>query len=307
MEDGRGWQKVSAILYLPSSIPACIVLACAVLYVSGCDRSSPQAPQEPSKLHVIATVYPLADIVRRVAGQTVELEWFCENGQDPRDLKLSEEQKQHARSSDLIVTSGFPDRWAGEMLDSRQQALRLMRPETSPTGRTMPDAHGALWLDPSIAREMADIVRERLTVFNAKQEPELRAAFDAFAREIDALDAEFRTRLAPLKGRKFLSLRPMWAPLAARYGLDEISPIDKEPRNLTVEDVRKLKDTAREEGIDVLVIDAALLPGVQRELQLRTGLRLLPLDPLGSSAPDGRCTWIRIMRSNLEKLEKGLR
>ena len=55
-----------------------------------------------------------------------------------------------------------------------------------------------------------------------------------------------------------------------------------------------------------LVIDATLLPGVRRELQRRIGLRLISLDPLGSSAPDGRSTWVRVMRYNLDQLVEGL-
>lgn len=275
-----------------------------------CDRQPTESIQDSVKIHVLSTVYPLADVVRQVAGkqfEKVEIESFCENGTDPRDLRLSAQQKRNAGRADLVLTSGFLESWAGEAMDSRQQALRLLQPDSTPTGRLLPDSHGALWLNPQIVKEMADTVRERLTVLDSKHEPQYREGRDAFLREVDALDNEFRERLAPFKGRQFLSLRPTWSALAERYDLEEIAPIDTDPHRLTDDEVRKLKETAGEEGIKVLVIDAALLPAVQRELQQRTGLRLLPLDLLGSSAPDGRSTWIRIMRYNLEQLEKGLR
>lgn len=282
-------------------------VGCAAL---SCDRQPAESIHDSVKIHVLSTVYPLADVVRQVAGkqfEKVEIESFCENGTDPRDLRLSAQQKRNAGRADLVLTSGFLESWAGEAMDSRQQALRLLQPDSTPTGRLLPDSHGALWLNPQIVKEMADTVRERLTVLDSKHEPQYREGRDAFLREVDALDNEFRERLAPFKGRQFLSLRPTWSALAERYDLEEIAPIDTDPHRLTDDEVRKLKKTAEEEGIKVLVIDAALLPAVQRELQQRTGLRLLPLDLLGSSAPDGRSTWIRIMRYNLEQLEKGLR
>jgi len=299
--------------FLPAileSLAALILFSCATCTQTSCDRSAPETVSETVKIHVLSTVYPLADVARQVSAKLsdkVEIESFCENGTDPRDLRLSDQQKKRAGRADLLLTSGYPESWAGEAMDSRQQALRLLQPDSTPTGRLLPDSHGALWLNPQIVKEMADTVRERLTLLDSKHEVQYREGRDAFLHEVDALDIEFRERLAPLKGRQFLSLRPTWSALAERYDLEEIAPVDTDPHRLTDQDVKKLKATAAEEGIKVLVIDAALLPAVQRELQQRTNLRLLPLDLLGSSAPDGRSTWIRIMRYNLEQLEKGLR
>jgi zinc transport system substrate-binding protein len=281
-----------------------------LLALTSCDRPSTDAAQPAPKRHVLATVYPLADVVRQVAGDRVQVDWLCEYGNDPRDLKLSEEQKRLVHNADVIVTSGFGDFWAGETLDIRQQELRLVRPDLTQTAAKLSaDEHdrGALWLDPQIVKEVADTVRERLVVLDGTHDQELRAAVAAFGKAIDDLDAEFRPKLAPLQGRKFLSLRPTWVRLAAHYGLVEIAPINTDARGLSDEDVRTLKLVARQEGIDVLAIDASLLPGIQRQIQQRTGLKLLLLDPLGSSAPDGRSTWIKIMRYNLQELERGLK
>jgi zinc transport system substrate-binding protein len=282
-------------------------LATLLIAIVGCDRQPATAPQEAPGLHVLSSVYPLADIVRQVAGDNVDLQWFCENGQDPRDLRLSDAQQKFARQADLIVTSGFRELWAGDTLGARQQALRLLQPDSTPTGREIADAHGALWLHPQIVAEVADSIREKLTLMDSKHEADYRSAAKRIRTEIETIDEEFRTRLAPFKGKRFLSLRPTWSTLLIRYDIEEVTPLNTDPQKLTDEDVRKLKDTAKEANIHLLAVDAALLPGVQRELQMRTGLQLLLLDPLGSSAPDGRSTWVKLMRYNLEQLEKGLR
>ncbi len=298
------------LLSIFRSLKVLLLLSAWTFAITSCKRPASESTPDTVKFRVVATVYPLADVVRQVAGKQldrVEVESLCENGADPRDLRLSDQQKMNAGRADLVLTSGFPEPWAGETMDSRQQALRLLQPDSTPTGRLLPDSHGALWLNPQIVKEMADVVRERLTLLDSKHEDQYRDGRNAFLREVDALDVEFRERLAPFKGRQFLSLRPTWSALAERYDLEEVAPIDTDPHRMTDEEVKKLKQTAEEEGIKVLVIDAALLPGVQRELQMRTGLRLLPLDLLGSSAPDGRSTWIRIMRYNLDQLEKGLK
>lgn len=311
LREGGAADSENRMPHLHLLLSSVLLLVSLTALSDGCDRRPNEGAQDSTKRHVLASVYPLSDVVRQVAGDLVEVDWLCENGSDPRDLKLSDEQKRRIQNADLIVSSGFADIWLGQSLDLHQQALRLIRPEATPTGRTLPDEddtpHGALWLDPQIVKELADSIREHLAVLEVRHDAELRANAEAFVKSVDALDAEFRPRLAPLRGRKFLSLRPTWGRLAEHYGLQEIAPVSTEPRKLTDDEVRTLKEAARDEGTDVLVIDASLLPGVQRELQLRTGLRLLLLDPLGSSAPDGRSTWIRMMRYNLEQLEKGLK
>ncbi len=182
----------------------------------------------------------------------------------------------------------------------------MIRPESTATGRTYPVSHGCLWLDPRVAREIADAMQQRMSVLDVNHERQFRAASEKLAKEITDLDAEFQRRLKPIAGRKFLSLRATWAPLAERYGLKEVAPLNTEPQKLTDEDVQVLKKAAKDQAIGVLVVDASLLPGVRRELERRTGLRLILLDLVGSSAPDGRSTWVKLMRYNLEQLENGL-
>ncbi len=279
------------------------------LIAANCSRSSSSSdttPDLPKRL-AVATVYPLSDIVQQVAGTAFDVKWLCENGQDPRDLKLSPEQKLLAHRADLIVTSGFREPWAGENLDDNERASRLFLLDATYTGRTVMFEHAALWLDFQIVKELAEDIRERATVWDTKHETLYRANADVVIKSLDDLDADYRRRLAPFNGRAFVSLRPLWGQLAGRYGLREIAPVNATPQSLTDADVRILKEAAKEANTDLLAVDPTLLPGIQRELQLRTNLRLLPLDPLGSSAPDGRSSYLKLMQYNLDQLENGLK
>jgi len=135
-------------------------------------------------------------------------------------------------------------------------------------------------------------------------EAQFRAASEKLTKDITALDEEFERRLKPFNGRKFLALRPTWGPMAERYGLKEIAPVNVEPQKLSDSDVAKLKKSAKAEGTNLLAIDASLLPAVRRGLEVRTGMRVILLDLVGTSAPEGRSTWLRLMRYDLEQLER---
>jgi ABC-type Zn uptake system ZnuABC Zn-binding protein ZnuA len=248
----------------------------------------------------------VADIVRQVAGEKADvqwrIQWFCENGSDPRDLNLTDDRKRSVHDADLVITSGFPERWAGDMLDPQERAQRVIALDALSSRQKFSDVHGDLWLDPYVVMDLTEAVRQRLSIHDDRREVYYRQQADAYVKQLKELDGDFARRLAPFKGRRFLALRPTWMAMAKRYGLEEIAPVDTTPQKLTDDEVQLLQQTAKDSGTNILAVEASVLPGVKRELQLRTGLTLLPMDSLGTSASDGRSTYIRIMRYNLDQL-----
>ena len=272
----------------------------------GCNK--PKAESDIlTKITVVATVYPTASIARAVGGKYVEVSWFCEYGQDPRQFKPSQQQLRLARNSDLIITSGFPDTWAGDELTSRQKNASLIQPEFTPTGLNYNDEQTAMWLHPQVAKETANMMRERFTIREPKRVEDFKTGYQQIAAEIDQVDAEYKAAFAKFKTRRFLSLRSVWNGVCKTYDVEEISPINTVAHKITVAEIAKLKKAALENETNILAIDAATLPGVQRDLEMRTGLKLLLLDNVGSSAPDANSTWPKLMRYNLEQFEKVLR
>lgn len=292
--------------------PAALILLAIALITPGCHRddsnaSSSAAPAQRPPSSVLATVYPLADVARQVGGDRVSVQWLCENGLDPRDLQPTGDQIRQATHSDLVITSGFGDAWAGQMLSADRRDQQLLDPAATPAGQQYARPYGALWLDLRLVSQLTDAVRERLSLLDRKHEADYRRNATAYVKALAVLEDRFRSELAPLRGRAFVALRPTWRPMVEPFGIAEVAPIDTDPQRLTDEDLRTLKRVAKEKKTDLLAVDASLLPGVQRELQLRTGLRLLPLDLTGTSAPDGRSTYVRIMEYNLRQLVDNLK
>ena len=196
--------------------------------------------------------------------------------------------------------------WANGGVRSESDSERIISPELTATGRTYPAATADLWLDPLVARQMVDLIRLRLAIRDPRHEADYRANADIAIQKLDALEAKLKQSLAPLQGRRFLVLRPSWTFFARHYGLEEIAPVDTHGETFGDAEVRQLRAAAKQEKCRALVVDAYLANGAQRQLQSQTGLKIIPLDRLGSSAPDARSTYERIMEYNLEQLVKGL-
>src|SRR6266513_2292061 len=54
---------------------------------AGCDSrsSSGTSPVPPRRVTVLASVYPLADMAKRIGGAQVDVQWLAESGQHPEE------------------------------------------------------------------------------------------------------------------------------------------------------------------------------------------------------------------------------
>src|SRR5688572_14710832 len=105
--------------------------------VAGCDRTPSANPSKPAatKIEVLATVYPLAEMVQRVGGDAVDVSWLMEGHQRPEEVRPTPEVQQRANRVAVVVTSGPWDAWAGASLTGEARDKRLIMPERMPAAR----------------------------------------------------------------------------------------------------------------------------------------------------------------------------
>jgi ABC-type Zn uptake system ZnuABC Zn-binding protein ZnuA len=253
----------------------------------------------------------MADLARRVAGEHAEVEWLVESGQTVEGLGISPaELRDRAARSRIVVSSGAADVWAQQGMGMDARTARLVLPETTAAATQLygggnPDPKASLWLDPKTAIEAMELFKERLFAADPSHEQAFKANAAAVVRSLRELDEEVRKRLAGLPSRKLLTVRPVWDAFCRRYGLEQVAPAESKEERLTEDEYRAFK-AARESGIATIFVDISTPAAVRHQIAERTGLNVLTLDTLGSSAPDGRSTYEKVMRYNLEQIVKGL-
>ena len=291
-------------------LSAVTCISCAMVASIGCDQSSgPAVPAAPTKPTILVTVYPLADLARRVGGEHVDVQWLVETGQTVDGISPAE-LRDRAAQSRVVVTSGAGDVWAQEGMGVDAQTARLVRPETTDAARQVygggnPDPKASLWLDPKTAIDVAQQLKERLIAADPSHEPAYAKNAATVVRSLTELDTQVRKSLSGLPNRKLLTVRPVWDGFCRRYGLEQVAPAQSREERLTEEEFRALS-AARQSGITTVFVDVSTPAQVRHHIAERTGLNVFMLDTLGSSAPSGRSTYEKIMRYNLEQIVKGL-
>lgn len=277
--------------------------------LAGCDRTPSPGPAKPGggKIEVLATVYPLAEMVQRVGGPAVNVQWLVEGNAHPEDFSPTAEVQQRPNRAALVVTGGPWDAWTGASLGSEAREARVVEAERMPSARGA-DPSAYLWLDPTVVREMVEAVRVKLTVLDPSREAEFRANAAAYLSDLDAVARAWEPTRAKVRGRTLLAVRPVWDAFAKRHGFTIVAPVSgATDAKLSAGDFKTLARFAKENGgLRTILVDVGTPLAVRQQIEERTGLRAVTIDALGTSAPDGRSTLAKVLQYDLEQIQKAV-
>jgi ABC-type Zn uptake system ZnuABC Zn-binding protein ZnuA len=274
----------------------------------GCNKHDDAAAAAPARetMRVVATTYAMADIVRTVGGPRVHVEWWVESGDSLAELNETPERRLQLNSFDLVVTRGQVDPWTLAGVGNTYQDRRILRIDTLASARAHDPSH-YIWLDPAVARELADELVTRLGAIDPSHGAEFRTNANAFQHEVDTMTAPVEGNIIRAGGGPFVTLDRGFLPLARRFGLIDV----KIPRvNLsepTSFNVKQLRLATQEQQGGAIFGSAETPVALLRDWEARLGIPVLALEPLGTSAKTGRSsTYLEMLRYNLAQLEKGV-
>ena len=187
-------------------------------------------PGPGEKLRVVATTGMIADTVRNVGGDMVEVRALMGAGVDPHLFKPTEGDVRRLAEAHVVFYNGLH-------LEARlAQVLERMgdRVRTVPVGEAVPperrlepedgggqhDPH--IWFDVSLWMLVTERVRDTLAEMDPGNAPRIRERADAYLRELAALDAEARARLGaiPAERRVLVTAHDAFTYFGRAYGFE---------------------------------------------------------------------------------------
>jgi zinc transport system substrate-binding protein len=280
----------------------------ALLAAAAC---APSAGSESGRTTVVAALYPLAEVARRVGGAAVEVTDITPPGAEPHDLELTAEQVAEIQTADVVLYlgGGFQPAVEAAVTEAQGRVVDLLKslPAVS-EGSGVVDEH--VWLDPVLIRDMTDRVARALSRADPTNRPMVRANADAFRADLAALDEAYREGLADCDRRTIVVSHAAFHYLAERYGLRQeaisgLSPeAEPDPARLAA-----LADLVRTEGVTVVFTEELVSPEVAETLARETGVRtevLSPLEGLTEEQIAAGADYLSVMEENLAKLRAAL-
>ena len=271
-------------------------------------------------MSVFATVVPLATFVERIGGDRVQVQPMVRAGQNPHTYDPTPRQVAALADADLYVRVGMPleDAWLPRIratnprmriVDARD-GIRLRQtgpaheldasPAPGESGHgDAPEGHGHesgghddhehdpdaqdthVWTSPPLAKSMGAGIRDALIGLRPSEADTFKANYARFAADLDALDAQLRARLAPVKQRRFMVFHPAWGYFADTYGLTQVA-VEYQGKEPGARALAGLIDRARADGIRAVLVQPQMSPRSAEQIARAIGGRVVSIDPLSA-------------------------
>jgi ABC-type Zn uptake system ZnuABC Zn-binding protein ZnuA len=236
---------------------------------------------------VAATIFPLYDIARSVAGPTAEVVLVLPPGASPHTFEPTPASVRALSGAEALFAIGHGlDDWAARLARGAgvpqvvpvDTGITLRRTNDAARGRV--DPH--YWLSAPNAKAIARTVAVELTRRAPGRRAEVERSLGAYLTRLDAADAEIRRLLADLPTRKIATFHDGFGYFAEAYGLKVAAVFEPYPGlepspQFVVEFQRKI----RASGVRVVFTEPQLSVDALRPIARDLGVTLAILDPLG--------------------------
>jgi zinc transport system substrate-binding protein len=276
------------------------------------------ALQQPSqvradRLLVVASVFPLFDFAREVAGPAADVRLLLPPGVDPHSWEPKPSDIVELSRADifLYISDGM-EPWAGSIaraVGDRGLMLVKILESLDRAEQRREDPH--FWLDLSLASGAVERIGELLAKRDPEKEGHYRGRAAAYAGELSDLDAAFENGLRDCASRQLVTGgHAAFGYLARRYNLDQVSVYglspDAEPSPRHLAEIVNVID---ENNIKTIFSEELMNPRMTQVLSEETGVKIMVLNPGGNLSADQwdqGVTFLEIMKQNLDSLMGGL-
>lgn len=203
------------------------------------------------KLEILTTTTDLKSIAEFIGGDKVEIDSICKGYQDPHFVEAKPSFMLKAKRADLFIRVGLELEIGYEQLiidGSRNSKIRVGQPghldasegvyllevpTTAKIDRSMGDVHPMgnphYWLDPLNAKVIASNIAERLSRLSPADEAYFKKNLLDFNRRIDEKLLEWKSKLAPFKGKEIAIYHRSWPYFANRFDLEVACELEPKP------------------------------------------------------------------------------
>jgi ABC-type Zn uptake system ZnuABC Zn-binding protein ZnuA len=277
-------------------------------------------PSDAGRLSVVTSTTVLADLVRAVGGEQVEVAALTPAGTDPHTFQPTPHTMRSVEGAGAVFFNGAGlEEWWGRVV----RALRgpdvpvvelsrglatLRQPGHGNWPGDAPDPHA--WLDPVLVRSYVDRIRDALSRADPGSAGLYARRARAYQTALDQLDAWIRTELqrVPPPRRKMVTFHNAFQYFGRRYGLAVDFLMASPGREPSARALAELTRRIKAENIPAVFAEADFNPKLLELLARDAGVKVVT-NLYDGSLSDGppADTYLNLMRHNVQMIVEALR
>lgn len=298
-----------------------LILLLVPTLLLGC-ASSPPASE---RIKVSVSIFPLADIVKKIGGDLVEIELLIPPGASPHVFEPTPEAfREFAKTRLFVMVGAGLEFWAEKLIAATAEeppvmvraaeGVDLIQMEDhgrehryDQSHRQQPHGNPHIWLDPTVAKSLAQRVAGALVQLDPEHAGQYKARLSAYQEELDALDETIREAVEKFHITEYVAFHPAWSYFARRYGLVERGVIQESPgREPTPKHLHGIIQAIEDYHIRAVFAEPQLNPRAASVIASEAAVEVLILDPLGGPDLPGRDSYVSLMKYNLRIMKEAM-
>jgi len=280
----------------------------------------------PAALNVVVTIPPLKGLVTPLLPEGASVRSLMPPGRSEHGYEFTPSDLAALAKADVVVLVGLglearvEKALKDKVVKGRQvinlgEALGLEQKgdhvHTEECEHDHAHDHGwvdqHVWLDPVLVQTLVPKMKDAIALAWQKrggtkeQVESLNAKADAWTKQIAEVHRQYESRLAPVKGRSFVTHHNAFSRVADRYSIKVAASIRQlEASEPTPADIAAAVKAIREGGAKAVFVEPQINQAAPRRIAAAAKVKVGVLDPLG----DG--DWLALMQKNLDALVSGL-
>ena len=219
------------------------------------ETSFAQAVQAANLSRVAVGIPPQEDLVRRLAGNDLEIQVLLPSGSNHESYEPTFGQLLAISRASLFIKVGHPRFTLETLLLEKIIALNPnLKIISGAENVTLQSGDIHYWTSPRRLVQVATSTAEVLKNLLPQSSAAIEKNKENLLRELQALDEELRSLFAPFQGKSFLVFHPAWGYLAEDYGLKQLA-IENDGKEPGVRRANEILELATQAQIHTIFIE----------------------------------------------------
>ncbi len=233
-------------------------------------------------LKIIASITPVADFVKQIGGDKVEVILMVPAGASPHTYEPTTSQMVFVSEADVFVKVGsgvdYEEIWMNDIIDMN----RDMQLIDCSDGIDIINEDPHIWTSPLNARQMVENIYNGLITLDSDNADYYQINYESYALELEELHNFITGLFTGYQNRNFLIYHPAFGYFAAEYNLIQLS-VEEEGKETTAQKIKQCIDSAKANNLNYVFASPHETGAYAQTIAAEISGSVLYIDPLPSS------------------------
>ncbi|MFN8457740.1 MAG: metal ABC transporter substrate-binding protein [Anaerolineae bacterium] len=281
------------------------------------------------KLKVVATNSIVADMVKNVGGDLIDLSYLLPLGSDPHSFQATPQDVAKVAAAHVLFANGMGleeflseliknagGQTAAVSLSEGVETRQMSAAEMAAEGEHQAEHAGVdphTWTTPANAIIFVENIKKALSTLDPANAATYKANAEKYQGQLKELDTWIKAQIEtiPADNRKLVTDHAIFGYYADRYGLEQVGAVipsfstSAEP---SAQELAALEKVIKEQGVKAIFVGNTVNPGLEQRVADDVGLKLMTLftESLGPEG-SGAETYLNYTRYNTKAIVEALK